>query len=530
MADLLGDATGFLAQPQQPDEGLWRRALGWLYGNPQSQPGLSAADLYQAMGKPMPPSGAEAAHSLYGMTGIPDIQAGAEAFQRGEYPQALGQAGAGVANLASLAIPALRAGATVARAPLLSEALGPVLADTGGALRIGGRPPRGAITLDTPLSAAPDLPPGELIPGIGNNRPPPPPAKFPQYAESYPDIGPPEMKIDPKSGAEYLGKKLTPEAEDFSAERDRIIKDMRVSGYEPYYDPAQRFHVDPTNYPPNVDTTAIAPAKQATIDRHMEAIGSEGARARLQAAYQRGTEIPNTADWYALGQLEQDFIKELGPVAGRKAFQENVATGMAATTGGANPTTNWLMAAYGNYLRNQDLPYPQAAYDMPFPIGGRYATTNTQQHQSIFDAGGFSALGAGNPKRHNFAQNFAGNRGAATMDEQMVSGMTPGRTVPPDNTYGLYEKVLGEEAAKVGVQPQNFQDVAWAGFKNLKDPKYTSGKPMIEEINDSIERTHRLTGMSRDEIVRRGIIGGQLPLYGLLGAVGAGAAADQYGR
>jgi hypothetical protein len=188
------------------------------------------------------------------------------------------------------------------------------------------------------------------------------------------------------------------------------------------------------------------------------------------------------------------------------------------------------MATYGNYLRNQGLPYPQAAYEMPFPIGGRFATSNMAMHQKIFDEGGFARLGAGNPKRHNFSQDFTGNRGAATIDEQMTSLMTPGVTVPPANTYGLYERVLGDEAARAGVPPQNFQDVAWAGAKNLKDPKYAAGEPFIQTINESIERTHRLTGMPREEIVRRGIINGEIPMYGLLGATGLGAAANQYER
>lgn len=65
--------------------------------------------------------------------------------------------------------------------------------------------------------------------------------------------------------------------------------------------------------------------------------------------------------------------------------------------------------------------------------------------------------------------------------------------------------------------PANFQDVAWAGFKNLKDPRYTSGKPMIEVVNEAIERTHRLTGMPKDEIVRRGLVRGEIPLYGMGG-------------
>jgi hypothetical protein len=47
---------------------------------------------------------------------------------------------------------------------------------------------------------------------------------------------------------------------------------------------------------------------------------------------------------------------------------------------------------------------------------------------------------------------------------------------------------------------------------------------MIEDINESIERTHRLTGMPREEIVRRGLVRKEIPMYGLLGAVGLGAA------
>jgi hypothetical protein len=51
---------------------------------------------------------------------------------------------------------------------------------------------------------------------------------------------------------------------------------------------------------------------------------------------------------------------------------------------------------------------------------------------------------------------------------------------------------------------------------------------MIDVVNESIERTHRLTGMPREEIVRRGIVNSEIPMYGLLGAVGLGAVANQY--
>ena len=366
---------------------------------------------------------------------------------------------------------------------------------------------------------------GEL--GATGGRMVQPAAKFAQYAEQYPPVGPPVTAYDKVKKTSYLAKELTPEAIAFQKERTRVANDMAQNGYQPYFDVAKRYDANPAYYPPNVDTTSIIPAKQATIDKHMNVIGGDAARARLQDAYQRGAALLDTDRWYQMGQLEKEFIKELGPKAGRQAFQDRIATSMAATTGGADPQTNWLMAHYGNYLRANKLPYPQASYDLPFPIGGRYAAGNMAMHQKVFDAGGFPALGAENPKRHNFAQDFTGNTNAATMDEQMVSGMTPGVNVPPAGTYGLYQRVLNEEAAKAGVPPRQFQEVGWAGFKNAKTPDYNRGQPFIGTINDSIERTRRLTGMPRDEILRRGVIRSEIPMYGVVGAAGMGALADQ---
>jgi hypothetical protein len=338
---------------------------------------------------------------------------------------------------------------------------------------------------------------------------------FPQYAEVYPPVGPPTPTLDPVKGVMYDAKTLTLEAEAFKKERARIMKDMEKSGYKPYFDPAKRTYADPTHYPPNTNTLDIVPKKQVTIDKDMALIGSDEARKRLDEAFAAGSKSPNAKDWYATGQLEDAFVKELGPVEGRRAYGDNFATGMAATTGGADPTANLLMSQYGNYLRQNNLPYP-VTHQMPFPIGGRYAANNMAKHREVFDAGGFPGLGETNPKRHNFAQNFMGNRGVATMDEQMTSGMTPGLQMPPPGKYGLYEKVLHDAAAKAGVPPANFQDVAWAGFKG------SEGNPMINHVNDAIERTHRLTGMPRDEIVRRGFVRSEIPIYGMGGLAGLG--------
>jgi hypothetical protein len=44
---------------------------------------------------------------------------------------------------------------------------------------------------------------------------------------------------------------------------------------------------------------------------------------------------------------------------------------------------------------------------------------------------------------------------------------------------------------------------------------------MIQTVNDSIERTHRLTGMPRRQIVERGLLEEAIPMYGAAGMIGA---------
>jgi hypothetical protein len=50
--------------------------------------------------------------------------------------------------------------------------------------------------------------------------------------------------------------------------------------------------------------------------------------------------------------------------------------------------------------------------------------------------------------------------------------------------------------------PQEYQAITWSGLRNMSTPKYTSSKPRIEHVNESIERTARLTGLSREEVLK----------------------------
>jgi len=115
---------------------------------------------------------------------------------------------------------------------------------------------------------------------------------------------------------------------------------------------------------------------------------------------------------------------------------------------------------------------------------------------------------------HDFARLIIGDLRAPVMDEQMASGMLAGHPEPVisgarNTAYGNLQDPVRAVAAERGVLPGSIQDVAWAGFKN--EP----GKPLIQIINEAIERTHRLTGMARSEIVRRGLVRKEILLYAL---------------
>jgi hypothetical protein len=468
----------------------------------------------------------------------------------------------------------MRSGGDYDPGPILEAAMLPM-----GTGAIAGVPMRGA---ETVLGAGPVR--TKMGSVIAPAKPEVPLGQFPQYAEQYPPVGPGVPTIDPKSGKPYMAKANTPEADEFAAARLAIQKDMDARGYQPYFDPSQRFHVDPSDYPAMLDTAQQLPKKMETIEKYTHELDTPETRAALQQMYKAGQQVPNAENWYMMGQVERKYVDEFGAQAGRERFRNDFGGAMAATTGGADPTSNFLMGHYANYLRYKGQDFPRvtpaeqaqvkafaesqgkqyvdakgrpidktgdiASYGLPYPIGGQYASGNLDQYNRIFeevargkDIG--QALVDANPKRLDFMQSFTGNPSSFTWDKQMTTGATAGKyDMPPGDSYGIMERIAREEAAKAGAPAQNFQDVGWAGQKAmLEAAKPLGGKfqgpsgihnfkyegPMISHINDVIERTHRLTGMAKDEIVRRGLVRGEIPLYTVGGAAAMGALADQSG-
>jgi hypothetical protein len=358
----------------------------------------------------------------------------------------------------------------------------------------------------------------------------PAPRLMPEVAERYPATVPPIWKTDPVTGKTYEGKATSSEAAQVAKLRTAAQREIDKGNYDPYFDPAQRFDVDPANYPPVESTLGIRAQRPGPKNAvAYEAAGGPEAAARLDAAFQRGMQQQGGAEnWYMMGQLEREFIKEYGPTMGPKMFKERFADAMAATTGGASPKDNLMLAQYGNYLRSKGLPLPDKPYEYPFPAGGRYAEGNMKQYQRMLMEG--TGITTANPKRYNFSGNFLGGRAGSTIDEQMMGLIEPeGMLSPPKGAYGNYEGPVAARAAAAGVDPRYFQEVAWAGAKDLKDAAKGGyrAQPMISTVNEAIERTHRITGMPKAEIVRRGLVRGEIPLYGMAGTAVMGGLARQ---
>jgi hypothetical protein len=343
---------------------------------------------------------------------------------------------------------------------------------------------------------------------------------FDQYkmSQQYPDVIPPVLAIDAKTGKEFLQKQLSPEALEVQKARKAAQKQIDSGNYQPFFDVEKRFYADPSYYPTaGYTATDIVPKKADTIAKYEALANDPEALARLRGAFEKAKDRPAAKDWYAMGQLEEAFIKELGPVEGRKQFKARFADAMAATTGGADPNSNLMMAAFTNYQKGLGQEIPTKAADLPFPIGGRFVSGNMEQAKKLAEMGEIPVT---NPKRHNFSANFLGHRDVSTLDEQMSQLWDPKMMSPPPNAYGIYQQALAKEAQKVGVQPANFQDIAWAGAKDYP------GKPMMQEINEMIERTHAITGEPKEQILK-GFIRGNKPMYGIGAVSGLGALGEE---
>lgn len=351
----------------------------------------------------------------------------------------------------------------------------------------------------------------------------------------YPRVGLPDVGVNEENGKLFFSRGKSPEAEAVMALRKTIQKSIKAGDYEPFFKLEDRFDVDPTFYDRPEMTTKTLPKLDATQERYRKAVDTPEARTRLKVAYEKGLS-EMSKNWYMVGQLEEQYIKRLGPEEGRRRFADHIDA-IAATTGGNDPTSNWLMARWGIHKRAKGEKLPGMGALMPSPVGGRYAGNNASTFEKLMHGLG---IGPGeNPKRYDFSRNFLGQVDSGTIDEQMTKLITPeidiekpltkkqikeGMTetqyvkkknplAPPGDSYGIYQEIIRATAKEMGIDPRMLQEVAWAGAKS------SEGMPMMQHINESIERTAKITGLSPQEVIN-GWIDEKLPAFGVAGGLG----------
>jgi len=332
----------------------------------------------------------------------------------------------------------------------------------------------------------------------------------------YPETGaptltyyPPDPKKGKKTGKFGFSKTPTEDAQQVALLRQRAQEEIDAGTAPRFFDESQRYYADPTAYGEGFDTLSLLPAQEKTLNKWLAKQDTAEAREILRNAYKAGSQDPNAIDWYAVGQLQDAFRAKYGQDQGDALFKEVFADAMAATTGGADPTSNLLMSHYGNFLKGRGMDVPTgpnpkgeigtASYKFPFPIGGRYAGSNMENYQKNIMIGSDGINPETNPKRYNFSRNFLGDMDRATIDEQMMGAFNVGAA---PTYYGIEEGVVRDLAKEAGVKPGNYQDASWFGLKALKEGD-VKGKPMISHINDMLYRTSQVTGETMEEVLDR---------------------------
>jgi hypothetical protein len=200
------------------------------------------------------------------------------------------------------------------------------------------------------------------------------------------------------------------------------------------------------------------------------------------------------------------------------------------------------MRSYHDWRTIQGLPQLKPVWDpvkgklvlpdpLPQPYGHFKQGLHAQKVNEAIQSGGLDPIA--NPKLGSIAENFRGNLSPVAIDRHMVRAMgaTDARGRPidrlPPSGYGLAERLVQEEAAKMGLPPAQYQGAVRAGAAELTGLR--SRDPILTTLANRIGITSGYYGTPEQEVLRR------LTRYGfLLKSLGpltvvAGTAASQQG-
>jgi hypothetical protein len=257
--------------------------------------------------------------------------------------------------------------------------------------------------------------------------------------------------------------------------------------------------------------------------------------------------------WYNAEPLLKEFVDELGPDEGMKAFRKYMDF-VAATSPRSDVGTNVRNASYYYNLWKNDQPMPEVGTRNPAPYG-HLAQKNHQMNAQAVAGEGWDPLK--NPKPASFVENLVGNQSPATIDTHafrlpallkqdprfLETSFKEGKDVAPQNIKGLlesgqitmdealkrpawwqsqpskteykamedYYKGLGEE---LGITPAQTQAAAWVGGGKTTGLASDSSKPFIGFFEDRLKVTAEKNGLSEREVLKK-FIRGEMPLLGI---------------
>jgi hypothetical protein len=236
--------------------------------------------------------------------------------------------------------------------------------------------------------------------------------------------------------------------------------------------------------------------------------------------------------------LRQHFITQLGLEKGQAAFKQ-LTDFMGAVSPVSTDLATLRNASYYDWLAKQGLPLPNPIWDaakgglvlpkpLPPPYGHFKQGLHAQKVNEVVQQGGLDAIE--NPKLGSIAENFSGNLNPIGIDRHIVRalGATDSRGRPidrlPRSGYDFVERLLQEQAAKMGLSPAQYQGAIRAGAGKLTGLR--SFDPMLVTLQKRIAITAERDGISEAEVLKR-FIGQGYPLASIGALAGAEAVPRQ---
>jgi hypothetical protein len=253
---------------------------------------------------------------------------------------------------------------------------------------------------------------------------------------------------------------------------------------------------------------------------------------RLNLIAQQGAEIGGL-EWYNMQQLHERFKYELGDKEGTARFiryldllgatsprtrvPENVRNASyyyrALLTGEATPQRELrqtpaydpqYMYGFQGTPRRADWIIKEGT-QAEYPYG--MMPIHVQNVENILK-GGLPLLQ--NPKPPSFTQNLAGNWRPVTIDVHNMRLLGLGGREAPTTEYGFLERMQQQQAARLGMDPAQYQASLWIG--GAKETGVKSGTdPMLKHFERRVEHTAEQRGQTKEQVLKD-FIHGRAPL------------------